>query len=387
MTSSRALHAHEDPRPAGSEVEPAAGARPSREADISPWAARGQLVVGAVAFVALTVGIFWYQFQRIPAGEPGPRWAELRWAYLGLLLLCLPVETLACGARLWVLARVLEPGVGLWTCIKAEWANVAISTLTPSQSGGGPGQIYILSRGGASVGTALTMSLISFVGTMVGLSGMGLYALLVAGTASPGPLFRAAVWALTAISGAMIGAAIWPDPLCRLLALASQAVWRLSGRRSPLEAWRLPERVDRLTAHLAELVQGYARDVHRFLRAGKAAFAWTCLLSVAFLLARCLLPVLCARFLGVRTGTLVEIVEAQMALVFLVFFAPTPGGAGVAEGASLSIMAEIVPSGVAPYYTLLWRFTTVYLAAIAGLVALGRAALDDARRLTRHPAS
>ena len=75
-----------------------------------------------------------------------------------------------------------------------------------------------------------------------------------------------------------------------------------------------------------------------------------------------------------------------MALIFLVFFAPTPGSAGVAEGASLSLMAEIVPAGFAPYYNLLWRLSTAYLAALAGLFCLLRAALEDARRVMDRPA-
>ncbi len=74
-----------------------------------------------------------------------------------------------------------------------------------------------------------------------------------------------------------------------------------------------------------------------------------CLLSLIVLLSRALSPYLCARFLGV---------------------------------ASLSIMAEIVPAGVAPYYNLLWRFSTAYLAALAGFVCLLRALWRDTRRVT-----
>jgi uncharacterized membrane protein YbhN (UPF0104 family) len=75
-----------------------------------------------------------------------------------------------------------------------------------------------------------------------------------------------------------------------------------------------------------------------------------------------------------------------MALVFLVFFAPTPGGAGITEGASLSIMADIVPPGLAPHYNLLWRFTTTYLTALMGFLCLGRALVQDASRIARrHP--
>ena len=199
-----------------------------------------KLVAGGVAFALLTVGIFWYQFHRMKAGAATPHLAELRWRYLVLILLLLPVETIAAGVRMWLVCRTLQPGVRLWTCIKAEWANVAISILTPSQSGGGPGQIYILNRAGASVGTALTISLLSFVGTMVGLLGIGLYSLLVSGIGDMGPLVVVAVWSLTAISAAMILAAIWPGVFRAVLAAGSRALWQLRGGRHPLHDWSPP---------------------------------------------------------------------------------------------------------------------------------------------------
>ncbi len=350
----------------------------------------GKLVAGGAAFALLTVGIFWYQFHRMEAGDAAPHWAELRWEYLILILLLLPVETLAAGVRMWLVCRTLQPGVRLWTCIRAEWANVAISILTPSQSDGGPGQIYILNRAGASVGTALTICLLSFVGTMVGLLGLGLYCLLVSGIEDMGPLFIAAVWSLTAISAAMILAAIWPGLFRVVLAGGSRALWRLRGGRHPLHDWWPPgerpagspvDRMDRWMAKLVDIIYTYRDDVGRFLRLGKGAFACGCLLSLLFLFSRSLLAYLCVRFLGIEASTLRHIVEIQMGLIFLVFFAPTPGGAGVAEGASLSIMAEIVPMGFAPYYNLLWRFSTAYLAAIAGVFCLLRALLEDARKV------
>lgn len=354
---------------------------------------RGKLIAGSAAFLGLTVAIFWYQFHRIPAGEWGPPWDQLRWRYLFLILLCLPVETLASGFRIWVLCRVLQPGVGLWTCLKAEWANVAIAMLTPSQSGGGPGQIYMLNRGGASVGTALTISLLSFVGTMVGLLCMGLYSLLASGIGHTGLLFAGAVWAITSISAAMVLAAVSPGVFRSLLGASSRALCRMRGGQHLLHDWWPPgdprtgpavDRMDPMAATLVDIIYTYREDVGRFLRSGKTAFAWVCLLSLLFLFSRALMPYLCMRFLGVGTSTLRHVVELQMALIFLVFFAPTPGGAGLAEAASLSIMADIVPAGFAPYYNLLWRFSTLYLAAIAGLFCLVRALVQDGQRLIRR---
>jgi glycosyltransferase 2 family protein len=353
----------------------------------------GKLAGGGVVFLLLTAAVFWYQFHRTQAGDATPRLVDLDYRFLALIALAWPVETLTSAMRIWLLCRVLQPGVSFWTAVQAAWANVAISMLTPSQSGGGPGQIYLLARGGASVGTALTISLLSFFGTMVGLLLLGLYSLLVAGTVAPGPLFAVAVWSLTGISAAMCLGALCPGPLRLVLAALSRAACRLVGRPGAVTAWWPPrddrtgppvDRMDRRTAALVDVVYTYRDDVVRCWRHGRATLLWVCLLSVVFLLARALMPYLCLRFLGIDRAGLGHVVEIQMALIFLVFFAPTPGGAGVAETASLSAMEAIVPAGFAPYYNLLWRFTTTYLAAIAGLVCLLRALAQDARRVARR---
>ena len=145
------------------------------------------------------------------------------------------------------------------------------------------------------------------------------------------------------------------------------------------------DRLDRVSRRLVDLVFTYRDDVRRFIRVGGPSFVWVCLLSTVFLGARVALAILCVRFLGLGgprgsrgRRSLRHIVEAQLQLIFLMFFAPTPGGAGIAEGASLSIMADVVPASVAPYYNLLWRFSTAYLAALAGLLCLGWALARDA---------
>jgi uncharacterized protein (TIRG00374 family) len=354
-----------------------------------PW----RLLAGGLVFLGLTAGIFWYQFRCFAAGHDLPRWAGLRWPYLGLILLCLPVETLVSGLRLWVLSRTLHPGLRLWPCIEAELVNVAMNLLTPAHSGGGPGQIYMLSRRGVRAGTALTVSLLGFLGTMVGLLAMGLYSVLVSGLGHVNALFTGSVGVLGIIAAAMLVAGIEPALFRVVLGGVSRLVARVRGREDHLHAWWPPDsersgppvdRLGRIAGRLADVIYTYRSDVRRFLRHGKASFGWVCLLSFVFLLSRCLLPYLCLEFLGIRTGTLGRVVEAQMALVFLIFFAPTPGGAGLAEAASLSLMAPVVPAGFAPYYNLLWRFSTAYLAAAAGLVCLLHALVHDARRGFTH---
>lgn len=353
---------------------------------------RGKLALGAVGFVLLTGGVFWYQFSRVEAGAATPTGNDLHWSYLVLILLCLPIETLTCGARTWVVTRVLEPRISLWSCIKAEWANVAISTLTPTQSWGGPGQIYVLSRAGASVGTSMTIMLLSCMSTLAALIGVALYALLVANTAGAWPVFLTVVWSFVGIGSAMAVVAMWPGPLRAALGNLSRAFWRLRGRGHALSDWWPPDRTgegpaaDRmgpLAGRLVDLIDTYRADVSRFLRRGPGAFACTCLLSLPFPVSRAVIAYLCLRFLGIGASDFRHILEAQLVLILFEFFAPSPGGAGVMEIVSLTMMSALVPAGYVPYYNLLWRASTLYLPALAGFVCLAPALLQDTRRVMR----
>lgn len=358
--------------------------------------ARRNLLLGGLAFLGLTVVAFWWQFSKVGVGVATPRWDELRWSYLALLVLCVPMETLACGLRIWVIARVLEPGVKLSTCIKAEWAQVAVSTLTPTQSGGGPGQIYLMHREGTRIGTAVTIMLLSCLGTMIALLSVNLYALLGARIDGSDHLLRAALWTSTGIAAVMVLLAVPPGVFRPACAVLARPLWRALRRSRSIPAWRLPRRTRtgtalararRLTRKLGGLLETYRHDTEHFLRRGKAAFALVCALSLTFILSRAVVAYLVVRFIGIDASTFRHILEAQAVVLLVEFVAPTPGGAGVVEGASLALMGAIVPPGHAPHYHVVWRFATLYLPALAGFVCLARAVFLDARRVVEPQAS
>jgi uncharacterized protein (TIRG00374 family) len=352
-----------------------------------------KLLVGSIAFIILTVGIFWYQFHRIQPTDAIPQWNRLQWKYLLLMLICLPIDALACGLRMRVVCTVFQTGASFWTCLKAECANLGISILTPSQSGGGFGQIYMLSHSGINVGTALTISLITFLGSMVGLLGVGLYSLLISGIDYIGPFFSGAIWLFILVLGILILSLIWPG-LFRLVVAKIDHVLAKTWTRGKLFRKRQqpgrvaikkkPEQMGRLAGKLVYLIYVYQRDARRFLKMGKARFGLVCLLSIVFIISRCLMAFFCLRFLGVEGSSLGHILELQLALLFLIYFAPTPGGSAIAESASLAIMAGIVPVGFAPYYNLLWRGSILYIPAIAGLLWILQAIMQDVHRIARR---
>jgi hypothetical protein len=66
---------------------------------------------------------------------------------------------------------------------------------------------------------------------------------------------------------------------------------------------------------------------------------------------------------------------------FFPTLAPNPGSAGVVERASLSMMAEIVPPGFEPNCNFLWRFSTVYIGAIVGLLLIVYSVVRDTKEI------
>jgi len=349
-----------------------------------------KLVCGGLIFIGLTVGIFWYQFSEIPAGNRPPIWNQLQWRYLFWLLLILPIDTFAAGLRIWVIGRVLQPGVSLWTCLKAEWANLGLAMLTPSQTGGGFGQIYMLSRGGLELGTALTVSLISFLGSMVVLLFMGIYSLLIAKVDHLVVFFQGALFIFFLIFALLIFVLCWPGSLRFVISGICRGLQKICTRKYAQENISLPQnsRIERLTNHLhnfseklIDLCHMHQANMRRLFSQNKISFLWVCLLSLVFILARSIMAFLCLRFLGIEASSLGDVLETQLNLIFLIYFAPTPGSSGLAEGASMLMMDSTIPTGLAAYYNLLWRSSTLYLPAIAGLLFLSWTIIHDARKV------
>jgi uncharacterized protein (TIRG00374 family) len=341
-----------------------------------------RLICGGLMFIGLTVGIFWFQFSKIPAGNPPEVWSQLQWRYLLWLLLFLPVDTVAAGLRIYVIGRVLQPGVSLWTCLKAEWANLGLAMLTPSQTGGGFGQMYMLSRGGMRLGTALTVSLVSFLGSMVVLLFVGLYALMSSSVAHLNVPFKGAFVVFFVVFAGLMIAVCWPGSVRRAARAMTTAVCKIEVRSClPQNSGirRLSETICRQSKKCIDLCYHHQANMHRYFRLSHSNFLWVCLLSLVFLLARAVMAFLCLRFLGIPVAEVGRVLQTQMCLIFLIYFAPTPGSSGLAEGASVSMMDGIISAGFVPYYNLLWRSLTLYLPAVAGLIFLLWAIVKDTR--------
>lgn len=74
---------------------------------------------------------------------------------------------------------------------------------------------------------------------------------------------------------------------------------------------------------------------------------------------------------------LVQVMGRMVLLNLVLYFTPTPGGSGVAEGGFLVLFSNILPNGVEGIMAVLWRFTAEYLPFLLGAVVTIRAFGSD----------
>ncbi|TYB32348.1 MAG: hypothetical protein FXF49_11970, partial [Flexistipes sinusarabici] len=65
-----------------------------------------------------------------------------------------------------------------------------------------------------------------------------------------------------------------------------------------------------------------------------------------------------------------DIVGLQVVITFLMYFAPTPGASGVAEGAYSVLFSKFVSQNDITLVTVAWRFFTIYLGVFIGMIVL-----------------
>jgi uncharacterized protein (TIRG00374 family) len=134
-------------------------------------------------------------------------------------------------------------------------------------------------------------------------------------------------------------------------------------------AQRIGRRSTRVAARMEQLRVGIERG-HECLVAfgsprGWLALGWAILLSAPSHANKLLAGYIALRALGIPAD-FVEILLVQTLITFLLYFAPTPGGSGLAEVISTVVMSIYVPRALLPSYTLVWRFINSYATVIFG---------------------
>jgi uncharacterized protein (TIRG00374 family) len=283
-----------------------------------------------------------------------------RWPYLLLATAMMVFDWIGAGTRIWVFASRLQPGISYRGCIRAGLANIFLGGVTPSQTGGGAGQIYVLYKEGMPVFDAMVVSFLGgFLCTAVFLPVCGLSVTLLFEPVTIDFRLQYLVKGTIAGLGLIVALAVIglvdPRPVQNIFR-------RIIGCFPPLKRWLEGRGVVDI---VMELVDRYHAMMKYFLSRAKLAFLAGFALTAMIYFNKFIIAWVVLRGLGI-TADFWEVVYSQLVLILIFYFAPSPGASGVAEVSTAEVMKGIIPTGFEGAFVLVWRLFTLFISVAVG---------------------
>jgi uncharacterized protein (TIRG00374 family) len=292
---------------------------------------------------------------------------RIRWGWLLAGVVLASLDWIAGGLRLWVCARHVFPRPSLKGCILAGGMGAWAGYISPLNSAAGPMTMYTMRRYGVPLPVAVTSTFMSFVGTILFFAIAGPLAVAAGAGRSLGQhgnllgltLYDLFLGSLSIVAGigVLMGIVIFfPRTVAGLIHRAAEAV----GRRSQ----RVADRLERLRQGIDE---AHASVVAFNSPKGWLAVFWATILSGPSHANKLLAGYVALRALGIHAH-FVDILLVQTLVMFLLYFAPTPGAAGIGEVLSAAVMSAYVPRELTPIYIIIWRLTLTYYTLAFGFI-------------------
>ena len=287
-----------------------------------------------------------------------------------LLALLVVFAAWICDAgRFCALSSAAHENVPFSLGIVLTWLNYFGSAVTPMQSGGGPFQVYALYKKGIPVGKGIAITLMRTMLTVLILTISVPSALMLDPEILEGSPFLKglvfyvfvvilATWAFIAFT------VIRPDLVKKLSHIIVLWFKRLGFMRSTRRAIKIVRWLDKE-------IDNYIMNFKLAFDTGKIWVLIAVILSVLHLLALfTVLPVLMSA-VGLPFRYM-QTVAVQAVFMFILYFIPTPGASGVAEGGGALLYSVLMPANMAGIMSVICRFFTDYISIFMGVVVVIR---------------
>jgi glycosyltransferase 2 family protein len=279
-----------------------------------------------------------------------------------LLIIYFAADTL----RFYYALKAIDVSVPLSYMIRLAFVNIFVSNITPSATGGGFVQIYLLNQKGVSFGAATAASSIRTALPIMFFSICTPIILIF--DQNIGRVFpnrNMGIYVFVMIAFDLL--AIWL--VARLIRHPEKIVQTMIKFRNRLEK-RITKKDSRRMKFLDNLIREtglFSEHFIRYLRGDKKFVMLSIIYSFVFLMSLFLFPYLLIQDLNPQVS-LIEIILTQVVITSVMYFAPTPGAAGIAEAAFVTLFANYVDQGDIVSLTFAWRLFTIYIGVIIGLI-------------------
>jgi hypothetical protein len=277
--------------------------------------------------------------------------------------MCLLIYFIFDGLRLFFILKTLKTDVKLIHIVKLVFLNLFVANVTPFASGGGVVQIYFLNKKGVSLGDATAATTIRTVIAMTFVFfSTPLVILFEKNLSSVFPqkkvLFYISLFAIFYFSFFYV--VIFKNKLVKRIVV--NILFFLNSKKLLSDKKYL-----KLKRKIIREIKVFGRNLAYFFKGDKKYLASVILSTIFFLLAELSFSVILIKGLGYDVSA-ISIILMQIVIIFFMYFAPTPGATGVAEGSYSFLFSKFVGGNDIVPLIFAWRFLTKYFGMVIGMV-------------------
>ncbi len=236
-----------------------------------------------------------------------------------------------------------------------------MGAVTPSQTGGGPAQLFILNQGEISIAKGVSIGVINFLSTIV-------FFIIASGGALLflGGSFSSQVVNHLIVAGFVVFCLQF---IVVLTALLKPSIFErffnfLTGFFSRVPS--IAKKSEALRKWFSLFVEHYGDTCKFFFNKELVVVLQSFVLTGLLYLNKFTLAYFIMRGIG-GTGGYMDVIAIHMIIFFISYFAPSPGASGVAELTTAALMSSIISRNLLPLFTLLQRFFLLYIPVILGI--------------------
>ncbi|MFN2339743.1 MAG: YbhN family protein [Halanaerobium sp.] len=265
--------------------------------------------------------------------------------------------------RLYFVLKTLKADISFWNIYKLVFINIFISNITPLATGGGFAQVYFLQKKGIPLGkssaaviirTLLSATMLFLSVPLIVFQNQSMLNLL------PGNYVFIYLAVFLVLYVFIFYLIIFKVRL--IMKLIYKVFYFLKSKHLLTK-----KRFRKIIRYIFKHLKLFSKDLAFFIQGKKIFVFLSFLFTVIFLLAEFSFSYLVIRGLGYNNISFFQILTLQILVVFIMYFAPTPGAAGIAEGGYSLLFARFVDQSDLFPLLFYWRFFSKYIGIFIGI--------------------
>lgn len=263
-----------------------------------------------------------------------------------------------------ILSHSLGHPLPILHAMKIMFIGRFFGAITPLQSGMMPAEMYMLHRHGLPLGQAISIDVIKRIATMGVLAIGGVVVLLFDKTLSSNRVmvyvYYYVVFFYIFLTGIFFFVYLFPKQTHWII---NQVMDRLH-KMGRVKDYGIDK-------YVHNIAKDYSWSLDFYLHNGFISFLASLAATIVFIVIQFIMAPVIIHCLGFSSSYM-EAFKAQVILMPMLYFSPTPGGSGIAEGGFALLFSSFIPKYLIGITVVLWRVFITYIGVgIGGLLAMG----------------